>query len=116
MPAASSVAVAASTRLSSVSRSAIRRAMSTVGSPGKAPAPIAGRPASGKGDLAVALALALQDRGQRCVGINAGSAQVYRALKVLSARPADEEMRGVEPRLFGEWDGAEPCSAADWAA
>jgi tRNA dimethylallyltransferase len=25
-------------------------------------------------------------------------------------------MRGIEHRLFGEWDGAEPCSAADWAA
>ncbi|MGZ3271738.1 MAG: tRNA (adenosine(37)-N6)-dimethylallyltransferase MiaA, partial [Croceibacterium sp.] len=30
--------------------------------------------------------------------------------------PTEDEMRGVEHRLFGEWDGAEPCSAADWAA
>lgn len=59
------------------------------------------------------LALAL---GRPCVIINADSAQVYRDLRVLSARPTDEEMRGVEHRLFGEWDGAEPCSAADWAA
>jgi tRNA dimethylallyltransferase len=48
--------------------------------------------------------------------INADSAQVYRDLSVLSARPSEGEMRGVEHRLFGEWDGAEPCSAADWAA
>jgi tRNA dimethylallyltransferase len=48
--------------------------------------------------------------------INADSAQVYRDLRVLSARPSEEEMRGVPHRLFGEWDGAEPCSAADWAA
>jgi len=50
------------------------------------------------------------------VVINADSAQVYRDLRVLSARPSEEEMRGVPHRLFGEWDGAEPCSAADWAA
>ena len=59
------------------------------------------------------LALALK---RPCVVINADSAQVYRDLKVLNARPTEAEMRGVEHRLFGEWDGAEPCSAADWAA
>lgn len=48
--------------------------------------------------------------------INADSAQVYRDLKVLSARPDAEEMRGIEHRLFGAWDGAEACSAAGWAA
>ena len=62
------------------------------------------------------LALALEGRGQRCVVINADSAQVYRDLKVLSARPSEAEMHGVEHSLFGEWDGADPCSAADWAA
>jgi tRNA dimethylallyltransferase len=87
--------------------------MSTVGSPGKAVALIAGPTASGKSDLAVELALALP---RPCVVINADSAQVYRDLKVLSARPSEADMRGVEHRLFGEWDGAEPCSAADWAA
>ena len=24
-------------------------------------------------------------------------------------------MGGIEHRLFGTWDGAKPCSAADWA-
>jgi tRNA dimethylallyltransferase len=74
---------------------------------------IAGPTASGKSDLAVELALAL---GRPCVVINADSAQVYRDLEVLSARPSEEEMRGVPHRLFGEWEGAEACSAADWAA
>jgi tRNA dimethylallyltransferase len=74
---------------------------------------IAGPTASGKSDLAVELALAL---GRRAVVINADSAQVYRDLHVLSARPSEAEMRGVPHRLFGEWDGAGPCSAADWAA
>jgi tRNA dimethylallyltransferase len=74
---------------------------------------IAGPTASGKSDLAVELALTL---GRPCVVINADSAQVYRDLRVLSARPTEAEMCGVPHRLFGEWDGAEPCSAADWAA
>ena len=47
--------------------------------------------------------------------INADSAQVYADLRVLSARPSDTEMQGVEHRLFGAWDGAEACSAAAWA-
>jgi tRNA dimethylallyltransferase len=87
--------------------------MSKGQSPGKAVALIAGPTASGKSDLAVELALAL---GRPCVVINADSAQVYRDLKVLSARPDKAEMRGIDHRLFGEWDGADPCSAADWSA
>ena len=77
---------------------------------------IAGPTASGKSDLAVELALALESRGRRGVVLNADSAQVYADLRVLSARPSEEDMRGVEHRLFGAWDGASPCSAADWAA
>ena len=77
---------------------------------------IAGPTASGKSDLAVELALEVEARGGSALVINADSAQVYRDLRVLSARPADEEMRGVEHRLFGTWDGADPCSAANWAA
>lgn len=76
---------------------------------------IAGPTASGKSDLAVTLALAVQDRGGTAVVINADSAQVYADLAVLSARPTAQEMRGVPHRLFGAWDGATACSAADWA-
>lgn len=84
---------------------------------GKPPvALIAGPTASGKSDLAVGLALALQAQGREAVVINADSAQVYSDLAVLSARPTDAEMQGVPHRLFGEWDGAVACSAADWAA
>ena len=91
--------------------------MSNGQSPGKkAVALIAGPTASGKSDLAVDLALELERRGGRGVVVNADSAQVYRDLRVLSARPSETEMRGVEHRLFGAWDGADPCSAADWAA
>ncbi len=61
------------------------------------------------------LALALAAQGRAATVINADSAQVYADLAVLSARPSAEEMQGVPHRLFGEWDGAEACSAADWA-
>jgi tRNA dimethylallyltransferase len=64
----------------------------------------------------VRLALALRGRSKAAVVINADSAQVYTDLAVLSARPSSEEMHGVPHRLFGDWDGAQACSAADWAA
>lgn len=93
--------------------------MSTSGSPESAPKPplalIAGPTASGKSDLAVRLAEALIAQGTPATVINADSAQVYADLAVLSARPSEEDMRGVEHRLFGSWDGAVACSAADWA-
>ena len=76
---------------------------------------IAGPTASGKSDLAVELALALENAGKSALVINADSAQVYADLQVLSARPSEEEIRGVPHRLFGAWDGAQACSAADWA-
>ena len=94
--------------------------MSTSESPDLAKRPplalIAGPTASGKSDLAVRLALALKTRGQAAVVVNADSAQVYADLAVLSARPSLDDMRGIEHRLFGTWDGATACSAADWAA
>lgn len=91
--------------------------MSNEESPGKrAVALIAGPTASGKSDLAVELALDIGRRGGSAVVVNADSAQVYRDLEVLSARPSVAEMRGIEHRLFGTWDGSQACSAADWAA
>ena len=77
---------------------------------------IAGPTASGKSDLAVRLALALAAREREAVVINADSAQVYADLAVLSARPTVAEMHDIEHRLFGTWDAAVACSAADWAA
>ncbi len=76
---------------------------------------IAGPTASGKSDLAMALARALAAQGRHAVIVNADSAQVYADLAVLSARPSVAEMRGIDHRLFGEWDGAVACSAPDWA-
>ena len=76
---------------------------------------IAGPTASGKSDCAVRLALFAREAGRDAVVINADSAQVYADLRVLSARPAAAEMRDIPHRLFGAWDGALACSAAEWA-
>lgn len=71
---------------------------------------IAGPTASGKSALALALA-------ERCNGvvINADSAQVYRDLRIVTARPSPEEEARAPHRLYGYRDASETCSAADWA-
>lgn len=76
---------------------------------------IAGPTASGKSDLALALACALEKSGRRAAIINADSAQLYADLPVLSAAPSAQEAAAIPHRLYGAWDGAQACSAADWA-
>ena len=71
---------------------------------------IAGPTASGKS--ALALALAEQSGG---VIVNADSAQLYRDLPILSAAPSPADRERAEHRLYGVRDGANPCSAAEWA-
>ena len=60
----------------------------------------------------MALRLAEQVGG---VIVNADSAQVYRDLPILSAAPGPDELKRADHRLYGMLDGAEACSAADWA-
>jgi tRNA dimethylallyltransferase len=72
---------------------------------------IAGPTASGKSGLA--LRLAEQVGG---VVINADSMQVYRELRILTARPALEEEARVPHALYGFVAGAEPYSAGRYAA
>ncbi|MBV9843157.1 MAG: tRNA (adenosine(37)-N6)-dimethylallyltransferase MiaA [Sphingomonadaceae bacterium] len=72
---------------------------------------IAGPTASGKS----ALALALAERTGGVI-VNADASQVYRDLRVLSARPSPGEEARAEHRLFGHVDGAVAYSAAAWAA
>lgn len=47
--------------------------------------------------------------------INADSAQVYTDLRLLSARPSNEDEARVPHRLFGHISASEPYSAARWA-
>lgn len=67
---------------------------------------IAGPTASGKS----ALALALAERLRGAV-INADSMQVYRDLRIITARPMPEEEARVPHRLYGHVDAAENYSA-----
>jgi tRNA dimethylallyltransferase len=71
---------------------------------------IAGPTASGKS----ALALALAERTGGTI-VNADSAQVYRDLRIVTARPGPEDEERAPHRLYGHRDGADPCSAAEWA-
>jgi len=71
---------------------------------------IAGPTASGKSARAIALAEAASG-----TVINADASQVYRDLRILSARPSAEEEARVPHLLFGYRDGARACSAAQWA-
>ena len=72
---------------------------------------IAGPTASGKSALALALA---EQRGGTI--INADASQVYRDLRVLTARPSPEDEARAHHRLFGHVDGASSSNAAAWAA
>lgn len=70
---------------------------------------IAGPTASGKS----ALALRLAERLGGTV-INADSMQVYRDLRIITARPAPDAEARVRHRLYGHVDAAEGYSAGRW--
>jgi tRNA dimethylallyltransferase len=70
---------------------------------------VAGPTASGKS----ALALALAERWNGTI-INADAMQVYRELRVLTARPTPDDEACVPHALYGVRPAAEPGSAAWW--
>src|SRR5438128_2244339 len=72
---------------------------------------IAGPTASGKSALALALA---EQLGGTIV--NADSMQVYRDLRIVTARPTPEEEATAPHRLYGHVDAAENYSVGRWLA
>ena len=72
---------------------------------------IAGPTASGKSALALKMA---KERGG--VIINADALQVYRELRILSARPTDAELHEAPHRLYGHVSGLDGYSVASWLA
>lgn len=72
---------------------------------------IAGPTASGKSALALELALATGG-----IVINADSMQVYRDLRIITARPTQDEEARAPHRLYGHVDAAVNFSAGAWVA
>jgi tRNA dimethylallyltransferase len=72
---------------------------------------IAGPTASGKSALALALAEATG-----ATVINTDSMQVYRDLRIITARPTPDDEARVPHRLYGYCDAAVNCSAGAWVA
>ncbi|MFB9947231.1 tRNA (adenosine(37)-N6)-dimethylallyltransferase MiaA [Rhizobium puerariae] len=70
---------------------------------------ITGPTASGKS--ALALRLARENDG---VVINADSMQVYDTLRVLTARPSEEEMEGISHLLYGHVPATRAYSTGEW--
>lgn len=70
---------------------------------------IAGPTASGKSALAIRLAHALNGEV-----INADSMQVYKDLRIISARPSEDEMESIPHHLFGHIDGRVRYSVGTW--
>lgn len=70
---------------------------------------IAGPTASGKSALALKLA-----RETGATIVNADSMQVYRDLRIITARPTPAEERQASHRLFGEIDSAVNFSVGHW--
>jgi tRNA dimethylallyltransferase len=72
---------------------------------------IAGPTASGKSALALTLAEKLNGEV-----VNADSMQVYRDLRIITARPTPGEEQRVPHRLYGHVDAAENYSVGRWCA
>ena len=70
---------------------------------------IAGPTASGKSALALRVAEKIGG-----VIVNADSMQVYRDLRIITARPTAEEEARVPHRLYGHVDAAENYSVGRW--
>ncbi|MGP1273071.1 MAG: tRNA (adenosine(37)-N6)-dimethylallyltransferase MiaA [Phycisphaerales bacterium] len=82
-----------------------------------APAPfpvICGPTASGKTDLAVAVALDLRSRGTPAEVVSADAFQVYRGLDIASAKPTAHERRGVPHHLIDIVEPEERFTVARW--
>ena len=72
---------------------------------------IAGPTASGKSGLALDLARRFDGEV-----VNADSMQVYGGLRLLTARPSNEEMAGIAHHLYGHVPPGEAYSTGRWLA
>jgi len=70
---------------------------------------IAGPTATGKSDLSISLANKING-----AVINSDSMQVYKNLKILTARPSSSEMQNIDHHLYGFVDGNERYNVERW--
>jgi len=70
---------------------------------------IAGPTATGKSKLSISLANKING-----VVINSDSMQVYKNLKILTARPSSSEMKNIDHHLYGFVDGNERYNVERW--
>lgn len=70
---------------------------------------ILGATASGKTDLALKLA-----RKYRLPLLGADAFQIYKEMKIGTAKPTDEELQGIDHHLIGDHSAAEPISIATY--
>jgi len=70
---------------------------------------IAGPTATGKSDLSISLAKKVSG-----AVINSDSMQVYKNLKILTARPSSSEMKNIDHHLYGYVDGNKRYNVERW--
>ncbi|PDP88986.1 tRNA (adenosine(37)-N6)-dimethylallyltransferase MiaA [Glycomyces fuscus] len=76
---------------------------------------VVGPTAVGKSDLAVEVALRLEERtGRRGEVINADSMQLYRGMDIGTAKLTEDERRGVPHHLLDVWEVSEPADVASY--
>ncbi|WDZ92376.1 tRNA (adenosine(37)-N6)-dimethylallyltransferase MiaA [Nocardiopsis sp. HUAS JQ3] len=76
---------------------------------------VVGPTAVGKSDLAVEVALRLEERtGRRGEVINADSMQLYRGMDIGTAKLSEAERRGVPHHLLDVWEVSEPADVASY--
>lgn len=78
---------------------------------------IVGPTAVGKSDLAIEMALRMQERvGRRAEVVNADSMQLYRGMDIGTAKLTVAERRGVPHHLLDVWEVSEPADVASYQA
>ncbi|GAA0985302.1 tRNA (adenosine(37)-N6)-dimethylallyltransferase MiaA [Nocardiopsis tropica] len=76
---------------------------------------VVGPTAVGKSDLAVEVALRLEERtGRRGEVINADSMQLYRGMDIGTAKLGEADRRGVPHHLLDVWEVSEPADVASY--
>lgn len=76
---------------------------------------VVGPTAVGKSDLAVEVALRLEERtGRRGEVINADSMQLYRGMDIGTAKLSEPDRRGVPHHLLDVWEVSEPADVASY--